>query len=91
MRVMSYNVWNYDSGRDWDVRKKVVAEIVKRADVDVVAFQELRWHPTKGNMVHDLVEAIGKDHPLTTTVIERAAMLYGDKTVEGKKRWKKQK
>eukprot|EP00297_Palpitomonas_bilix_P007053 CAMPEP_0113894582 /NCGR_PEP_ID=MMETSP0780_2-20120614/16817_1 /TAXON_ID=652834 /ORGANISM="Palpitomonas bilix" /LENGTH=384 /DNA_ID=CAMNT_0000885177 /DNA_START=316 /DNA_END=1466 /DNA_ORIENTATION=+ /assembly_acc=CAM_ASM_000599 len=80
---MTYNVWNFDSGSNWDQRKRVVAELIKASDVDVVALQELRWHPEKGDMVKDLVEEIGEDHPLTTTVIQRGAMAYDDRTVEG--------
>jgi len=82
-RMMTYNVWNFDSGSNWDQRKRVVAELIKASDVDVVALQELRWHPEKGDMVKDLVEEIGEDHPLTTTVIQRGAMAYDDRTVEG--------
>ena len=42
VRVMTYNVWNFDSGPNWAERKLAIARTVRFSRADVVGFQEVR-------------------------------------------------
>jgi len=45
MRVMSLNIWNYNA--PWPRRRELIIEVVRAADPDVVAFQEIRGDPDR--------------------------------------------
>lgn len=38
-RAMTYNVWNFDNGRDWEMRKFKIASIINASNPDVIAVQ----------------------------------------------------
>ena len=54
-RVMTYNVWNFDSGANWEQRKLAIARTVRFSRADVVGFQEVRRsHDGKRDQLADL-------------------------------------
>jgi endonuclease/exonuclease/phosphatase family metal-dependent hydrolase len=42
IRLMTFNVANYDDHHQWEIRRKMIAQLIVRENVDVVALQELR-------------------------------------------------
>jgi len=61
IKIMTYNVWNFDSGPNWERRKMDVGDIVKKTDVDFVAWQELRKDSAGRDMMRDLKELLSPD------------------------------
>jgi hypothetical protein len=45
IRLMTFNVANYDDHHQWDLRRKMIAQLIVRENADVVALQELRHNP----------------------------------------------
>jgi len=41
MKVMSYNIWNFNS--DWETRKQLIVNTVKQYQPDIIGFQEIRF------------------------------------------------
>jgi len=55
IRVMTYNVWNFENGEDWSSRRKSeIASLIGQSEVDFVAFQEIRKSRSLGDMMEDL-------------------------------------
>lgn len=48
MRILSYNIWNYDG--DWPIRRQLLTDVMSRASPDLIALQEVRhnWNDRPG-------------------------------------------
>jgi endonuclease/exonuclease/phosphatase family metal-dependent hydrolase len=69
---MTYNIWNFNRGHNWNIRVKMIAEIVNQTDPgipqnmtvtyfqDILAVQELRddWKDQLPNQIDDLTAAL---------------------------------
>ena len=64
IRVMTYNVWNFENGADWNSRRKTeIANLITKSDVDFVALQEIRKSKKLGDMMEDLRSELSSDYP----------------------------
>ena len=62
INIMTFNVWNFDNGPNWENRKSKIVEIVKKSDADFVAWQELRKNDANnGDMMRDLKELLSPE------------------------------
>eukprot|EP00191_Tetraselmis_sp_GSL018_P004596 CAMPEP_0177599112 /NCGR_PEP_ID=MMETSP0419_2-20121207/12788_1 /TAXON_ID=582737 /ORGANISM="Tetraselmis sp., Strain GSL018" /LENGTH=417 /DNA_ID=CAMNT_0019091761 /DNA_START=304 /DNA_END=1557 /DNA_ORIENTATION=+ len=76
-RVMSYNVWNFDDGKDWEsLRLPAVARIIHGAQPVLVGLQELRTRDGdhQGKQLVSQLEALGSRYHFKFAV----GMDYGD-------------
>ncbi|PRP83707.1 putative protein-like [Planoprotostelium fungivorum] len=56
IRVQTYNIWNWDG--NWDVRKLIIAQIVKENNPDIIGWQEIRVRDDIKNEIIQLAELI---------------------------------
>mmetsp|Transcript_14242 Transcript_14242/g.19638 ORF Transcript_14242/g.19638 Transcript_14242/m.19638 type:complete len:309 (-) Transcript_14242:80-1006(-) len=77
LKVMTYNVQNFDSGGDWNMRKRLILEVIYDASPDIVALQEVR---TRGgrDQANELSAGLSQYHYVRDT-----SMGYEDGSTEG--------
>lgn len=74
-----YNVWNFDDGANWrSIRLQQVISILRAANPDVIALNEIRYNQIQGSMFADVCSALSEFQGYY-----QPAMLYSDGTVEG--------
>lgn len=77
LRVMTYNVWNFDDGAGWEEeRLPEIAEVIRRAHPALVGLQELRvrGEQHQGHQLQAALQALGLQYHLKYV----KAMQYND-------------
>jgi len=77
LRVMSYNIWNYNG--EWSARLRMIAQVVRESNADIVLWQEVRSAPDGRHQMFDLYSAL----PELAFHCYHPAMSYPDGYREG--------
>ena len=81
LRLMSYNIWNYNE--PWAERRKLIVDTILEADPDVIGLQEIRddrrFNPVGQDQARQIAERTGFDYQY------QPAMIYSrdPRSVEG--------
>jgi len=81
LKIMSYNIWNYNE--PWVERRKLIVDTILEADPDIVGLQEIRddrkYNPVGHDQARQIAERTGFDYQY------QPAMVYSRKprSVEG--------
>jgi len=81
LKIMSYNIWNYNE--PWKDRRKLIVDTILEADPDVVGLQEIRddrkFNPVGHDQARQIAERTGFDYEY------QPAMIYSrtPRSVEG--------
>ncbi|KAK3237771.1 hypothetical protein CYMTET_52172 [Cymbomonas tetramitiformis] len=78
IKVMSYNIQNFDSGAPWASRKHLVAQVIRDEEPAVVAVQEVRTRDGRSQAL-ELAELLSPKYAL----LRDTAMEYEDGSTEG--------
>jgi endonuclease/exonuclease/phosphatase family metal-dependent hydrolase len=66
VRLLGFNVWNFDDGPEWKERVKLIARIINETRPDIVALQEVRVKLNNVNaksQLDDIVALLGGAYP----------------------------
>lgn len=86
MKIITYNIANYDDHPYWDTRVDMIADILIEHEPDLVAFQEVRFNPAQTsteNSYQDMAQQVidnirmKKDESwINSTIITQPVMYY---------------
>lgn len=84
MKIISWNIANYDDHPKWILRKNMIADEIIKADADIVALQEIRFnkdHPsTKATYMNTaeqiLIQLQSRNNFIDAKIITQPAMHY---------------
>jgi endonuclease/exonuclease/phosphatase family metal-dependent hydrolase len=84
MKIVSWNIANYDDHPKWITRKNLIADEIIKADADIIALQEVRFnkdHPsTKATYMNSaeqiLTQLQSKNKFIDAKIITQSAMHY---------------
>ena len=84
MKIVSWNIANYDDHPKWLTRKNLIAEEILKADADIIALQEVRFnkdHPsTKATHLNSAEQILSQLHSknnfLEVKIVTQPAMCF---------------
>lgn len=63
LRIMTWNIANYDDHSNWNQRSINIGELIKQKDIDIIGLQEIRSNIlNKKNALKDILSSIKNNY-----------------------------